>query len=319
MVCLPIGNSIGNPIYCEKHKKNILLDELKKQGLTPCNNYTRGCVNAIKDKYARCEECRIKERVAERGRRRKRKEFEDKHNSEHSDSKICVYCGVIHSVDMMDGCRCKTCAYTYHESQYNRNIKPDTVTQLKEGKRMTKKCKRDPDRKIWDLNDECALTLFSSPCHYCNKLIGSNGIDRVDSNKCYKDGNVVPCCSACNYMKGIYSIQKFIDIVTFILYQNEMIDFEMSAKQYDYFISLFDSAHHGNYDMFVTDGKKRNISINIDKDKYYDILTGQCAYCYLSNAGGIDRIDSRFGYTEGNIDPCCYCLLYTSPSPRDRG
>lgn len=36
-----------------------------------------------------------------------------------------------------------------------------------------------------------------------------NGIDRVDSTKNYTIDNCVPCCSTCNYMKRILSIDEF--------------------------------------------------------------------------------------------------------------
>ena len=64
--------------------------------------------------------------------------------------------------------------------------------------------------------------ISSMPCMYCGSAPGRviyerlnnkrkrrsdtvihiSGIDRVDSAKGYVEGNVVPCCSICNYMKG---------------------------------------------------------------------------------------------------------------------
>ena len=38
-----------------------------------------------------------------------------------------------------------------------------------------------------------------------------NGIDRIDSDKGYKIGNVVSCCKQCNYAKGKQSQPNFIE------------------------------------------------------------------------------------------------------------
>lgn len=89
-------------------------------------------------------------------------------------------------------------------------------------------------RRGRDLNIEFALTkeqctqLFKSPCYYCgelpkirslaitklkNKLIESNGIDRLQSNLGYTVENTVACCKSCNYAKHILNYDQFIDKV----------------------------------------------------------------------------------------------------------
>lgn len=50
-------------------------------------------------------------------------------------------------------------------------------------------------------------------CYYC----GSNsygGLDRVDSDNGYVKGNIVACCSRCNYMKNDMSQDSFYEHVT---------------------------------------------------------------------------------------------------------
>ena len=42
------------------------------------------------------------------------------------------------------------------------------------------------------------------------KPIIYNSIDRINSSLGYVDGNVVPCCKLCNYMKKDYTIEIFI-------------------------------------------------------------------------------------------------------------
>ena len=59
-------------------------------------------------------------------------------------------------------------------------------------------------------NLECEVTfsqfmhITTRPCYYCGDCTsaGHRGIDRRDNDKGYVAGNMVPCCSRCNYMKG---------------------------------------------------------------------------------------------------------------------
>lgn len=82
-------------------------------------------------------------------------------------------------------------------------------------KRYYGRIKRSAKRRgiDFELTEEQVWKLSQQLCHYCkappgNKLkIGKRifiyqGIDRVDSNKGYVPGNVVPCCISCNSAKG---------------------------------------------------------------------------------------------------------------------
>lgn len=51
--------------------------------------------------------------------------------------------------------------------------------------------------------------LLSQPCHYCGGE--GYGLDRIDSSIGYLEGNIVPCCSMCNYMKRTYTEDEFIE------------------------------------------------------------------------------------------------------------
>lgn len=77
----------------------------------------------------------------------------------------------------------------------------------------------------WSLSEDEAYVLFNENCHYCGTDPGPrcfggtnktpyidflNGIDRIDSNKGYIAGNVVPACKVCNLMKGTLSIKEFL-------------------------------------------------------------------------------------------------------------
>lgn len=81
------------------------------------------------------------------------------------------------------------------------------------------------------LSIEQTVDLLKQNCHYCNKSpqnrfnvrlssrklkrgpekynILYNGIDRLDNNIGYVEGNVVPCCTQCNTAKLDYTSEEF--------------------------------------------------------------------------------------------------------------
>lgn len=68
--------------------------------------------------------------------------------------------------------------------------------------------KRD---KEWTLDSSTYNDLVSSPCHYCGGSTGDNiGLDRIDNRMGYTEDNVVPCCGACNYRRGLKSYERFV-------------------------------------------------------------------------------------------------------------
>jgi|ERR1035437_174331 hypothetical protein len=60
------------------------------------------------------------------------------------------------------------------------------------------------------LTDEVAISILSLPCYYCGNTERQSGIDRTDSNLGYIEGNCVPSCPMCNYMKRTYGKDEFI-------------------------------------------------------------------------------------------------------------
>ena len=91
----------------------------------------------------------------------------------------------------------------------------------------------------WQLTDEQVRSLTKQPCDYCgagpsqrafstSKMAGDyvhGGIDRVDNEKGYTADNVVPCCSACNFMKRTMTLEKFKEQVAAI-YRHLHLAFE---------------------------------------------------------------------------------------------
>lgn len=55
------------------------------------------------------------------------------------------------------------------------------------------------------------MTFWGKDCFYCNNRIETIGLDRVDNDLGYLNGNVVACCSICNKMKQTFSKNLFIE------------------------------------------------------------------------------------------------------------
>lgn len=51
--------------------------------------------------------------------------------------------------------------------------------------------------------------LLLAPCHYCGD-VPANGIDRKDNAEGYVTNNVLPCCTACNYLKKATPYAEFV-------------------------------------------------------------------------------------------------------------
>jgi 5-methylcytosine-specific restriction endonuclease McrA len=89
--------------------------------------------------------------------------------------------------------------------------------------RLYKKYARDARyREIWfGLSFPEFIYLITQKCYYCgvkpsNKIKTKTGIyrvsgvDRLNSDSSYVVSNCVPCCSRCNYAKGVMEVTTFL-------------------------------------------------------------------------------------------------------------
>lgn len=62
----------------------------------------------------------------------------------------------------------------------------------------------------FDFTEEEFLTLFwGKSCYYCNTIIETLGVDRIDPDKGYNKDNTTPCCTLCNVMKSSLKQEEF--------------------------------------------------------------------------------------------------------------
>lgn len=175
-----------------------------------------------------------------------------------------------------------------------------------------------------DKNIEMSLTmdqfenLIQQICFYCgdiekNALWGDkttriNGIDRIDSEKGYIENNVVSCCSFCNYSKNTLSVSKFLRQIFHILSFNKKIKEKISYP------NAFEDCKNVSYSDYHRRANKKSIEFNITKKLFEEIKSLACYLCGkendVSNIIGIDRVDSKKGYVEDNIMPCCKSCNY---------
>jgi hypothetical protein len=69
----------------------------------------------------------------------------------------------------------------------------------------------------WKISNADAQEIIQKECFYCGTKFSNNcdgfkynGIDRVDNEKGYEIGNVVPCCKACNIAKHDMKQKDFV-------------------------------------------------------------------------------------------------------------
>lgn len=152
--------------------------------------------------------------------------------------KIIAYAGVDHANKMLVLCKCN-CGKEFVTRQNNIGRKTNSCGCLKADlikQRMGKPiedvaarhilnaCKRNAPTSI---TQDTVKKLIFSNCFYCESspdTVGTTwkrgisdgrsvkriGIDRIDPSKGYEDGNIVPCCQVCNYIKRDHSPQDLL-------------------------------------------------------------------------------------------------------------
>lgn len=104
-----------------------------------------------------------------------------------------------------NGRKVKFASEAEREQARQQNLKKGNAKYLQSDKGryayMCKHAKRSGRELGLSLHEYIALT--AQPCYYCgNKLPHTGGLDRIDNTKGYTSENVLPCCTACNRIRG---------------------------------------------------------------------------------------------------------------------
>ncbi len=288
-----------NSDVCELHISWKRYKDAISSGKNMCRNWERGCFEIIDLDIKTCSKCRTLEKNKENTLNREKREKAIEYNKTNN-NKMCVKCNKIVNLDSYKNSRCLECYETYNKVEQNRASKDPLLRKLYDYKSSASK------RSInWNLTDKEAIEYFKNKCYYCTKLVGYNGIDRIDSKKNYSKENCVSCCKLCNIMKSNYNLQKFLEMITYLLSINAYINKEINNDYKKHFIC----GENSKYSKFIYEAKNRKINYEISKETYKNIIQQNCHYCkngFVNGCRGIDRVNSKVGYICGNIVPCCY-------------
>jgi hypothetical protein len=165
----------------------------------------------------------------------KKSNTEAKHNRRYITAR-CKQCGTIETMrddSYIHKKGCKKCGSK--EGGKNRILK-----DLKSAKnRILASYKINAKKRgyVFEISNERFFELLNGNCYYCDakpRLANYmskatqkhpeydfyiNGVDRLDNNKGYVEGNVVSCCTACNLMKKELHYKHFINKI-FSIYKN---------------------------------------------------------------------------------------------------
>lgn len=151
---------------------------------------------------------------------------------------------------------------------------------------------------------EIITKLVYKPCFYCGYIENGKiiGIDRLNSNKNYIDGNMVPCCVLCNFMKNTMDIATFISHTRKIVknnFDNTLELFEFGSDNYRL------NKNKPVYSNYITGATNRNLDFDITQRQFDILINNHCVYCNFKGVIGIDRVDNSVGYTLDNVVSCC--------------
>lgn len=156
-----------------------------------------------------------------------------------------------------------------------------------------------------EANDEEDLkAMLTTPCFYCGHTPTEgttlNGIDRIDSKGIYSKDNTVPCCGACNFIKGCSPVGFFIMSTRRI--HEHSCDPEAAVEGPD-----GDSWFGGTLEARAREKEKKD---DLTLEEKVDLWSEDCHLCGKPAALGIDRVNAEVGFQLDNCKPCCSTCNY---------
>lgn len=133
-------------------------------------------------------------------------------------TKIILRHSLVYNITKSCGC--------LHKETLIKNNKKDTNKEKHHTRKIYSSMKNSAKQRgiFFNLSYDEVKNIITKPCYYCGiessnvhktstvddyGVFKYNGIDRVDSDKGYEDGNVVPCCCICNRAKSTLSQDEF--------------------------------------------------------------------------------------------------------------
>lgn len=310
--------------YCRDHQTLAKKISLEVDDLIVCSNWVRGCFNTfdkeiVKGKEVKkCEVCRKKfsQKDKEKYEKLKKNAIDFNNNLKNNNIFMCYSCNDKVDFNNIKNNKCQKCNHLQNSCEKTRtrmNPLQDKLEGIKGGAKQI--------NLTFDINDEYAKDLIIKRCKYCNEFNELSGIDRVDSTIGYEKNNCVPCCKFCNIMKSNKSLKNFQKIIMYIVYVNKFTK-NINESKISKYCKYFERAGEYKFSKFLSETKSRNISISINENDRHNIISKPCHYCKnnfnKTGCGGIDRINSSFGYHKENIVPCCKtCNLMKNIQSKD--
>lgn len=119
-------------------------------------------------------------------------------------------------------CGCLRQEIVYEKFANNRSVSDSTFYKTQVFNSYTRKA--NSRNQEFELSFNEFDKLISSPCHYCgikpsneykykskNSTLFYNGVDRVNNNIGYTVDNAVSCCKTCNFLKGRFNVDEFVE------------------------------------------------------------------------------------------------------------
>lgn len=303
--------------YCSKHIRQTIVDTAIINNIRYCD-VARKCFTVLEDHQSKCTHCLHAARIRDRKR----------DDQKRQDSTLCLDCGRTLTEDIR--------AIGKHDKKLRRCT--ECYDKLKKYETQRKDTRQERNYKVEAFKNKYVIwnhyvksaqkrgidftlpkTIFNElilqACFYCTyrKEDEVNGIDRIDNNRGYAEGNVVTCCQFCNLAKGTQHPQEFIDKMKAIYKFNSMA-YCIEPDIVNKWKSTYLSKSTPKFSNYQKSANKRNIEFRITEDDFKLIVQNTCYLCGIpsseENKNGIDRFKNNMGYTLDNSKPCCgHCNL----------
>ncbi len=132
------------------------------------------------------------------------------------------------------------------------------------------------------------------------------------STKSHK--KICPNCSKefIGFRRSKFCCLKCANQVTNARPRTRKLDWKNEEEKRNYFKDYYeknklamDRDIRKKYTRYKSSAKTRGFIFELSLGLFSNLLNGQCRYCGIENAWGVDRVDSNIGYLTENVVSCC--------------